>query len=70
MARQSRQQGMERGTTLPVERREEFALDALDDRAESGQLALPLRGEADDMPAPIVWIAAPLDQPVLLEGVE
>src|SRR5690242_16362175 len=53
-----------------VEPREKLLLDALGDLAQLGELLLPLGLEADEMPAAVGRIAAPLDQPVLLELVE
>ncbi len=55
---------------LLVERCEELVLEAFDDRAERRELLTSVFGEADRLSPSVVRIAAPLDQPVLLECVE
>jgi hypothetical protein len=55
---------------LGVERCEEVVLEALADRAEPCERALPLGGEADDVAAPVVRVSLAFDDALLLELVQ
>ena len=61
---------MERVAILPRERAEELVLELFRDRAETLELALAVRGDADDVTAAVLRIALPRDQPPVLERVE
>src|ERR1700758_3332034 len=62
------QQGVERCPVIRVERRQELVLDPIDHGAEATELTLAGGGEADQVPAAVGGVPAPLDQSLLLEG--
>ena len=70
MARDAEEEPVELLALLCVKRREELVFDVLDDRTEPAELALALGGQNDAVAAPVLRVAAPLDQPTLLEAVE
>src|SRR5690348_4664485 len=61
---------MELLAALVIKRREELVLDPLDDRLDARELPLAGGGDHDRVPAPVVRIAAALDQASLLEAVQ
>src|SRR5438876_12112307 len=70
MARKPQEQPVQRGALVGVERLEDFLLEPLHELAEARELPLALGGEADEVAAAVVRIAAALDQAALLEAVE
>src|SRR5438105_3921781 len=70
MARDLQQQLMQGLAALGIEGGDDVLVQPFDQRAELAELPPARRGEAHDVPPPVVRVPTALDQPAFLEGIE
>jgi hypothetical protein len=70
LLRQVEEQRVQRRPFLFAQRSEELLFDFSGERSQGAERPPSLRGDQHEMAAPILWIAASLDEPSLLELVE